>query len=217
MGRTTLGHAIAGFIVDPNNVDRIGGRQVDWAHVGEDRRETPGLAPVVVVAGAAAQNAVSLPVTALSGPIPSGTALDFGTDEFAVTTADVAAGAVAIPVRALANALEGGETATYAGRAGSGNKVLKAGTAVGETLGAGLVSPRVQGTNAAIGLLATDAVENDPVAPKSGYGIIVGATVFENLLPDAVAGVLAAGIKTELNTAGASRGFLFETYSDDRA
>jgi hypothetical protein len=216
--RTTRTHALAGFIVDPNNVDRDNGHQIDWANVKETYRETPGLAPVLVTAAATAQNAVSLALgVALPGPIPSGTALDFGTDEFAITTADVAAGVMAIPVRALANALEGGETATYAGRAGSGNKVLKAGTAVGTLLGGGKLSPRVAATNPAVGLLATDAVENDPVAALSGYGLITGATVYENLLPDAVAGAIVAGIKTELNTAGASRGFLFKTFTDNRA
>jgi hypothetical protein len=68
--------------------------------------------------------------------------------------------------------------------------VLKAGTAVGDALGAGKISPRVVTTNPAIGFLATDAVENDPVSARSAYGVIVGGELYENLLPDAVAGVL---------------------------
>jgi hypothetical protein len=99
----------------------------------------------------------------------------------------------------------------------SGKKVLKAGTVIGTLLGSGKVSPRVVTTNPAAGFLETDAVEGDPAAPLSGYGIIVGGNLFENLLPDSAGGpprVLATAIKTELaaNTAG----FFFETYTDVR-
>jgi hypothetical protein len=100
--------------------------------------------------------------------------------------------------------------------AGSGSKKLKAGTAVGDLLSSGKLSPRVVTTNPAIGLLETDAVQDSQTAAASGYGVIVGGVVYENLLPDAVAGVLPSAIKTELNTAGASKGFLFQTYGDDR-
>lgn len=98
----------------------------------------------------------------------------------------------------------------------TGKKVLKAGTAVGDTLGAGKVSPRVAATNAAIGLLETDAVEGDTNAPLSGYGLIIGGAVFETLLPDSTGNprTLDANIKTELNAAGT--GFAFLAYSDAR-
>lgn len=219
-GRTTSRLSTPGFIVDPANVDRNNGRQIDWANVGEIYRETAGTAPSVVVVGAAgaAPAATSVPVAALTAAIPSGTVLNFGTNKFARLTADAIVGAVTLTVAAIPTALVSGDTATYAGTAGTGNRRLKAGTFVGEALsGNKKVSPRVAGTNPAIGCLASDAVENDPVAAKSGYGVITGAAVYENLMPDAVAGVVAAGIKTELNTAGVSRGFLFQTYADDRA
>jgi hypothetical protein len=102
--------------------------------------------------------------------------------------------------------------------ANNGKKVLKAGTAVGTALsGNGSASPRVVTTNPAVGLLATDAVEDDPAAPLSGYGLIVGGVVFEPLLPDATGGppkTLPAAIKTELESAGT--GFAFLPYSDAR-
>jgi hypothetical protein len=217
MPRTTSNPSVAGFVVDPSSVDRLDGRQIDWTQVGEERRETPGTAIVIVVVGAAgaAGGATSVPVAALSAAIPSGTTLDFGGAKFARLTAPAAIGAVTLTVAALPTALVSGDTATYAGTKGSGNKVLKAGTAVGELLGAGKIGPRVLTTNPAVGLLATTAVENDPVASRSGYGVIAGGIVYENLLPDAVAGVVPAGIKTEL--AANSKGFLFQTYGDDRS
>lgn len=88
---------------------------------------------VVVDPGAAAQGATSIPVAALSGPIPNGTILDFGTDKFARLTAAAAAGATTLTVSALPTALTGAETATYAG-AGVLKAHIPAGTAIGRTL-----------------------------------------------------------------------------------
>lgn len=98
-----------------------------------------------------------------------------------------------------------------------GNKVLLAGTVVGELLGTGKVSPRVVTTNPATGILETNAVENDLNAALTGYGVMLGGVLYENLLPDATGApkVLATAVKTELNAAGT--GFSFEQYSDTRA
>jgi len=67
----------------------------------------------------------------------------------------------------------------------------------------------------AIGLLASEANEDALAEAASGYGIIVEAMVWENLLPDAVAGSLAGGTKTALTNGGAR--IRYRTYSDDRA
>ena len=218
MGRTTHSVSRAGFIADQSSIVRNDGRQIDWANVGNVFRETPGTAPVSAVVGAAgaAIGATSIPVAALSGSIPSGTTLDFGTTKLAVTTAAVAAGATAIPVRALAVALVSGDTATYAGSAGSGSKILPAGTVVGELLGAGKIGPRIATTNPATGILETTAVEGSDSAALSGFGVVIGGAVFEALLPDATGTprVLLAAVKTELNANGS--GFAFLTYSDAR-
>jgi hypothetical protein len=99
----------------------------------------------------------------------------------------------------------------------TGKKKLPAGTAVGEVTAGGKVAERVVTTRPAIGLLASDAIEDDRSAALSGYGVIIGGVVYENLLPDATGGpppVLAAAIKTELNASGT--GFVFEMYGDDR-
>jgi hypothetical protein len=95
----------------------------------------------------------------------------------------------------------------------TGKKVLPAGTAVGLLLGTGKASPRVDTTNPAVGLLETSAREDDTVAPGGGmYGMVVGGPVWENFLPDAVAGVLPSDIKDELQAAGT--GFYYQTFTD---
>ncbi len=99
----------------------------------------------------------------------------------------------------------------------NGKKWLKAGTAVGDLLSTGKLRPRVVTTNPAIGLLETDAVEDDAIL--TGYGVITGGNVFENWLPDATGGppaTLPAAIKTELNAAGVGTGFGFFIYTDTR-
>lgn len=97
-----------------------------------------------------------------------------------------------------------------------GKKFLVAGTVVGELAGAGRVAPRVATTNPAIGILETDAVEDERFAALSGYGVMKGGILYENLLPDATGTpkTLSAAIKTELNAAG--NGFAFEQYGDSR-
>ena len=207
LGRVTTSTAQAGFIADPNSIHRNTGRQIDWANVGEQYRTTPG--GIVTVGAIAAQGATSVTVLALPVAIPSGTTLDFGGAKFARLTADAAAGATTLTVAALPTALAVNDVATVAG---SGAKKLPAGTPVGELLGGGLVSPRVVTTNPATALLATDAGENDLSAALTGYGLIVGGTIFENLLPG---GAPAGAVKTELAIAGCF--FTWETYGANRS
>lgn len=217
MGRTTSHISQPGFVADNNSMRKNSGRQIDWAHVGEIYRTTPGTPPVTVVVGVAgaAADATSVPVAALSAAIPSGTTLDFGTNKFARLTANAAAGATSLTVAAIPKALVSGDTATYAGTVGSGPKVLKAGTAIGEALGSGKISPRVASTNPATGYLVSTAIEDDKSAALSGYGVYIGGVVYEDLLPDASSGTVPSGIKSELVTAGCT--FQYEAYSDDRA
>lgn len=211
MGRTNYSPTRARFVADEGSLDRNNGRQIDWALVGEDRRQTPGQ---IVTAGATSLAATTLNVTALTRALPSGTVLDFGTDEFAVTTAAAAAGATTVPVRAIPMALEGGEIAVVAG---SGAKFLPAGTVIGTLLGNGKASPRIVTTNPATGILETNATDEvkSPDA-LTGYGVIVGGVIYENLLPEATGTpkVLATAVKTELAAAGT--GFSFQQYSDSR-
>jgi hypothetical protein len=93
-----------------------------------------------------------------------------------------------------------------------GKRVIPAGTAVGDTLGSGKISPRVDTTNPAIGILETSAVEDSTVASMSGYGMLVGGVVYENLL--AIDSGDLSDVKEELADAGCT--FQYEEYEDSR-
>lgn len=98
-----------------------------------------------------------------------------------------------------------------------GKKWLKAGTPVGSLLGSGKIGPRVDTTNPAIGLLRTTAVQDEPQAALSGYGIVTGnAVVYENMIPGAAGtpAVLDQDIKDELAASGT--GWAWRQYVDNR-
>lgn len=105
--------------------------------------------------------------------------------------------------------------ASYAVGQADGKKFIPAWTVMGELLGAGKLSPRVVTTNPATGFLESDAKEGAPHEALSGYGFVIGASLYENLLPDSSGGpprVLASAIKTELGTDR----WYFEQYGDAR-
>lgn len=97
-----------------------------------------------------------------------------------------------------------------------GKKVLLAGTPVGSLLGAGKISPRVANTNPAVGILLTNAVQDEPQAALSGYGIVTGGMLYENFIQGAsgTPKVLPDDIKEELDANGT--GFAWRQYADDR-
>ena len=98
-----------------------------------------------------------------------------------------------------------------------GVKVLLAGTAIGDLLGNGKISPRVVTTNPAIGIMEETAIQSSTVAALTGYPVIIGGVLYENML-QGVSGtppVLPSAVKTELNNNGL--GFVFEQYVDSRA
>ena len=109
-----------------------------------------------------------------------------------------------------------GVVAGVSGVNADGKKFIKAGTVVGDTLGAGKISPRVVTTNPAKGILATDAVEGSEQHSLTGYGMLIGGAVYEALLPQSTGSprTLDSAIKTELNAAGT--GFAFIKYADQR-
>lgn len=95
----------------------------------------------------------------------------------------------------------------------SGKKVIPAGTAVSvSTNDATKIVPSADtdATGNAIGLLVSNAVEDDPSAALSGYGVYIGGVVFEDLTPDGADGSNA--FKAELATSGCT--FQWERYSD---
>ena len=85
---------------------------------------------VTVGTGGALAGAVTVPVAALSGPIPTGTVLDFGGARFARLTAPTAQGATALTVAALPTALAAGDAAVYAPVR---RRFVPSGTLVGRT------------------------------------------------------------------------------------
>ncbi len=99
----------------------------------------------------------------------------------------------------------------------TGKKYLPAGTVMGELLsGNGSISPRALTTNPATCILATDAHEGSEVSALSGFGVILGGVIYENLLPEATGTpkTLPAAVKTELQTAGVGTGYSFKQYVD---
>lgn len=208
----------------------------------------------VTVGGAgAAAAATAIPVNALSGPIPSGTTLDFtGAGEFAKLTANAAAGATSLAVEALDAGIEAADTAVFEGgdisvrlaedEAAGGTSLVveptqfaiaddaeaitkRRDSAIGRRLPKGLVCARTAAglliprrdadAETATELLVSDADERSVSDAKSGYGTIIGNTgLYENLMPDSVAGDIPAGYKTELAAAGCT--FTYRDYADSR-
>lgn len=103
----------------------------------------------------------------------------------------------------------------------NGKKELPGGTLMVEQAD-GTLRPRVDDAGAALGvgesiagLLASAAVEDSKTAALSGYGVIRGGIVYEDLLPDASDGSWAGTYRAELEAAG--KGFDLQPYSDNRA
>lgn len=90
----------------------------------------------------------------------------------------------------------------------TGKVEIPAGTIVDEDVDGKLIP---SADDAASGILATDAIEGDRSAAKTGYGVLVGGVLYSNLLPAAP----TAGQIANLNAAGT--GFTFEVYEDDRS
>jgi hypothetical protein len=102
--------------------------------------------------------------------------------------------------------------ASFISAAHGGKKVLPAGTVIGEVTPGGKIAERVVTTRPATGILASEAIQDDRVAALSGYGVIKGGVIYQNLLPG---GTPAAAVKTELDAAGTK--FAWVTYADSRA
>lgn len=206
MGWTNHYNSAPVFVADWNSIDRNTGRQVDWTRVPDSYRS--GTTYTITTSAIAAAAATSISVTALPVALPTGTILNFsGTGETAILTAPAAAGATTLTVEALDAQIESGDTAPYI-VSESGNKVIPAGTVMAFLSGTKMVPRAVQpGSEGAWGLLMSTAEENSKSDSLSGYGVIVGGVIYENLLPETI-----TSYKTELETNGTT--FLWLTYSD---
>lgn len=198
------------FLVDPGSADRNAGRKVDWNQVPDTYRDTPGF-DVTIGAGGALAGATTVPVTALSAPLPAGSRLiltgaSAGDIQFR-TSAAAAAGATELTTEALPEAVTAADVYAWGG---SGNKKLPHGEPIQEDPTTGLVFPADDDTTSAVGLLEGPALENDLAAPLTGYGMIVGGVVYRDLVPH-----LTEDKETALKANGT--GFKFEDYDDSRA
>ncbi len=138
--------------------------------------------------------ATTISVTALSGPIPSGTLLDFGGSKLAITTALAAAAATSISVRALGVQVNNTDTARYAG---AQLKTIPSGTVVGRTI-AERDAKTAYGPAAASDdetfIVAFDVLNANDI---DDVELVKGGTVVkENFLPGFSA--LASGVKTNV-------------------
>lgn len=139
---------------------------------------------LIKLSAAAAVDATSISVDALSALVPAGTRLYFGeSKELALTTADAAAGATSITVQALPTALEDNDEARYS--ANPTRKVLLSGTLVGRTYAerdAGTAFGPAVSTDDEIFLAAFDVVNTTDNADVELYR--PGSVVKENYLPN---------------------------------
>lgn len=165
----------------------------------------------------AAAGATSIAVTAIGQQIESGdTALFPGVAQrmTAVLSAPAALAATSITVLPLSTPIIDNATATYK-ISYSREKVILAGTVMCE-LSSGKYVPRAArpGSETATGILWSTATEGAWSANSdslTGYGIIIGGVIYENLLPETI-----TSYKSELQTAGVGTGFSWQTYADSR-
>jgi hypothetical protein len=120
------GFSIPSWVKDYLNREHViaGGARIDPMAFPRDD------SVIVTLTAQAAAAAVSLAVTALTGPVPANTQLVFSNGVSTFTTATAATGAVAIPVQALSFAVPSGAVATYFG---TGRVYVANGTVVGRT------------------------------------------------------------------------------------
>lgn len=178
----------------------IGGFRLDAAQFAADDAFDVTLNDV---AGAAAGDE-SITVDALTGALPFGTRLEFAGGTYAIVNGPAPAGATAIPVRPLLGGIADGEAATYAG---TGNKYVPSGTAVGRTIAerdAGTGFGPAGDADDEVFLTAFDVDDAADIDDVELYR--PNNTVYENFLPNfagmsaAVKAKLRASYRCTINT-----------------
>lgn len=152
---------------------------------------------------------------AIEFAIPAGTMLYFGQlGEQVRVSANAAAGATTLTVDADHTAIENDDEATVYG---SGYKMIPAGTRMGDAGTNGRMYPRVETSNPAKFVLATNAREDGEYGAAQSYGVSRAGILNENLMPGATGTpkTIPAAEKTELAAAGCH--FTFKQYRDSTA
>lgn len=158
----------------------------------------------------------SLTVEALPNALEGGeTATYQGGRKLAELTADADVDDTTLAVATLQFAIADNSEAQGDYTGSADKRSIPAGTVMART-SADLLIPRKDATSeTATEILQSDANEGSLTDAKSGYGTLIEAQVFENLLPDAdSAGDIPADYKTELATNGAR--INYSDWSDSR-
>jgi hypothetical protein len=189
---------------DESSLERAGGHQINWAAVTAVNGVKSLKAGTVVgkKAGKAQPCATSVTLTsvAVATNVATATLNGHGFTAGDIVTIAGANLAYANGVKTIATVPDA-DTFTYAA---TGSDATATGT----------ITARV----AAQAILETDANESAGVESLSGYSLLVGGVVLENLLPDATGGppkALPAAYKSELTSAGCT--FKYVTYADSRS
>jgi len=166
--------AFAGEPLGPHQLI-AGGGQLDVSQFTGDESVT------VVADGNAMVTATSISVDALSGPIPNGTVLYFGTGKFARLTAAAVAGATSLSVEALTAQVDDDDEAVY----DAGVIRVPAGTYIGRTFAertAGSGFGPAEASDDELYLTAFDVLDAEK---NSGVELIRHNTIIrEDHLPD---------------------------------
>jgi hypothetical protein len=176
-----------------------GGR--DYIVPGGAKVDAPQFTPsdrVVVDVGAAgaAQFATSVPVGALSGPIPAGTTITFNAGKKLRTTVAALTGAVTLTTEPIPLALVDADVSEYTG---FGDRYIPSGTVVGRTYterDAGTGFGPAADADDEFFLVAWDVTDANHVDDVELYR--PGGIVYENFLP--VFSALSSTVKGKLRT-----------------
>lgn len=173
----------------------------------------------VKLTAAAAEGATSITVEAIPNALEGGETASYqGGRKLAKLTEDGSVDETSLTVEPLQFAIADNAEALFDGTGHDDGRFIPAGTVMCRTSADKLI-PRYYGTGSgpevATEILQSDASENSKYAAKSGFGTLIEAQVFENLLPDAdTDGNITADWKTELAASGAR--INFSDWSDSR-
>lgn len=159
----------------------------------------------------------TLTVEAIPNALEGGeTATYQGGRKLVKITEDAAVGETALTAETIQFAIPD-DAEAIADYTGTGDKrVIPGGTIMARTDDDKLIPRHDAEDETATEILQSDAVEGSMVHAKSGYGTLIEAQVFENLLPDAdeTSGDIPAEYKTELAASGAR--INYSDWSDSR-
>jgi hypothetical protein len=194
------------FAADETSLERLGGAQIDWTRVTAVDADNRKVVPSGTVMSRVTASGLLVPRSAT----------------FALTNVSVSSNVAT--ATSVAHGLTTGDSITVSGASlayVNGVKtvtVTDANTITFPATGANAsATGTIVGARVAVGILETDAHDQAPADSLSGYSLLGGGVVYDNVLPDATGTPKAvpAAYKAELATAGCT--FKFVRYVDSRA